>query len=46
MGISVAGPAVGARPAPELVFQVFTVNDDEIVEIRSYPDRPSALARM
>ena len=46
MGISVAGQAEGARPAPaERVFQVFTVDNDEIVEIRGYPDRPSALAR-
>jgi ankyrin repeat protein len=46
MGISVAGQAEGTRPAPaERVFQVFTVDNDEIVEIRGYPDRPSALAR-
>jgi hypothetical protein len=46
MGISVAGPAEGARPAPaERVFQVFTIDHDEIVEIRGYPDRPSALTR-
>jgi len=46
MGISVAGQAEGARPArAERVFQVFTVDNEEIVEIRGYPDRPSALAR-
>jgi ankyrin repeat protein len=46
MGISVAGQAEGARPAPaERVFQVFTVDNDEIVEIRGYPDRESAFAR-
>jgi ankyrin repeat protein len=46
MGIKVSGHAEGARPAPaELVFQVFTVDVDEIVEIRGYPDRASALAR-
>jgi ankyrin repeat protein len=46
MGIIVAGQAEGARPAPaEHVVQVFTVDNDEIVEIRGYPDRPSALAR-
>lgn len=46
MGIRVAGQADGARQAAaELVFQVFTVANDEIVEIRGYPDRPSALAR-
>jgi ankyrin repeat protein len=47
MGIRVAGTAEGARPAPaEPVFQVFTVDHDEIVEIRGYPDRTSALARI
>jgi ankyrin repeat protein len=47
MGISVSGQAEGARPAPaDRVFQVFTVDNDEIVEIRGYPDRPSALARI
>jgi ankyrin repeat protein len=46
IGIRVAGTAEGTRPAPvELVFQVFTVDRDEIVEIRGYPDRTSALAR-
>jgi hypothetical protein len=46
MGLSVAGHAEGARPAPAaLLFQVFTVDDDEIVEIRGYPDRRSALER-
>jgi ankyrin repeat protein len=46
MGIGVAGQAEGARPAPaERIFQVFTVDDNQIVEIRGYPDRPSALAR-
>jgi ankyrin repeat protein len=46
MGLSVSGQAEGARPAPaERVFQVFTVQNDEIVEIRGYPDRSSALGR-
>jgi ankyrin repeat protein len=46
IGITVAGQAEGTRPAPaERVFQVFTVDNDKIVEIRGYPDRPSALAR-
>jgi hypothetical protein len=46
MVVSVAGQAEGARPAPaERVFQVFTVDNDEIVEIRGHPDRASALAR-
>jgi ankyrin repeat protein len=47
MCISVAGQADGARPAPaERVFQAFTVDNGEIVEIRGYPDRPAALARI
>jgi hypothetical protein len=46
MGISVAGQAEGARPAPaERIFQVFSVDHDEIVEIRGYSDRSSALGR-
>jgi hypothetical protein len=46
MGLSVAAQAEGARPDPaERIFQVFTVDNDEIVEIRGYPDLPSALAR-
>lgn len=46
MGITMAGQAGGARSAPaELVLQVFTANDGEIVEIRSFPERPRALAR-
>ena len=45
-GISVTGQAEGARQAPaEHLFQVFTVDNDEIVEIRGYPNRPSAHAR-
>jgi ketosteroid isomerase-like protein len=44
LSIDVGGQAEGARQAPaERVFQVFTVDNDEIVEIRGYPDRPSAL---
>ncbi len=47
LGIGVAGQAEGTRPAPaERVYQVFTVDNDEIVEIRGYPDRASALARI
>ena len=46
MGLSVAGQAEGVRPAPaESVFQVFTVDNEQIVEIRGYPDRRSALDR-
>jgi SnoaL-like domain len=44
--ISVAGRAEGARPAPaERIFQVFTIDNNEIIEIRGYPDRRSAPAR-
>jgi hypothetical protein len=38
--------AEGARPAPpRQLYQVFTIHGGEIVDIRFYPDRPSALAR-
>jgi len=46
LGMTVAWGAEGARPAPaERLYQVFIVADAEIVEIRGYPDRASALAR-
>jgi ankyrin repeat protein len=46
LGVTMAWPAEGARPAPpERIYQVFTVAGTEIVQIRGYPDRPSALAR-
>ena len=46
LGLSVGRPAQGARPAPpEPLYQVFTVRDAQIVEIRGYPDRGSALTR-
>ena len=46
LGMSVGGQAEGTRPAPaERVYQVFTIDNDEIVEIRGYPDRQSALTR-
>ena len=46
LGLTVGRPAQGARPAPpEPLYQVFTVRDAQIVEIRGYPDRDSALAR-
>jgi ankyrin repeat protein len=46
LGISVAGHAEGARQAqPERLYQVFTVADAQIVEIRGYPDRVAALDR-
>jgi len=47
LGLSVARQAEGARPAPpQRLFQVFTVEDAQVTEIRGYPDRASALARM
>jgi ankyrin repeat protein len=46
LGITVARQAEGARPAPaERLYQVFRVDDAQVVEIRGYPDRASALAR-
>jgi ankyrin repeat protein len=46
LGLSVARQAEDARPAPpQRLFQVFSVEDELVVEIRAYPDRTSALAR-
>ena len=46
LGLAVSRRAVGARPAPpQQLYQVFTVDDARIVEIRGYGDRDSALAR-
>jgi len=46
LGLSVARQAEGARQAPpQRLYQVFSVEDEEVVEIRGYPDRASALAR-
>jgi SnoaL-like domain len=46
LGLTVGRRARGARPAPpEPLFQVFSVRDAQIVEIRGYPDRASALNR-
>lgn len=46
LGLTVARRAQGARPAPaQHLYQVFTVHDAQIVEIRGYPDRESALTR-
>jgi ankyrin repeat protein len=46
LGITLSRPAEGARPAPaERLWQVFTVGNGEVTEIRGYPDRASALAR-
>jgi hypothetical protein len=47
LGLTVARQAEGARPAPpQQLYQVFTVDEAQIVGIRVYPDRPSALARV
>jgi ankyrin repeat protein len=46
LGLSVALPAEGARPAPpQQLYQVFTVDGAQIIDIRAYPDRASAVAR-
>ena len=46
LGLSVGRPAEGARPAPpEVLYQVFTVDNAQVVDIRAYPDRTSALTR-
>jgi ankyrin repeat protein len=46
LGITLSRPAEGARPAPaERLYQVFKVDNGEVIEIRGYPDRASALAR-
>jgi ankyrin repeat protein len=44
LGLTVTRPAEGARPAPpQRLYQVFTVDGGQIVEIRGYGDRASAL---
>jgi hypothetical protein len=46
LGLSVARHAEGTRPAtPRQVYQVFTVEDAQIVDIRGYSDRAGALGR-
>ena len=46
LGLSVARQAEGARPAsPELLYQVFTVENAQVIEIHGYPDRAAALSR-
>jgi ankyrin repeat protein len=45
LGLILTRPAVGTRPAPpHRLYQVFTIEGTQIVEIRGYPDRQSALA--
>jgi ankyrin repeat protein len=46
LGLAVARAAEGARPAPpQHLCQVFTVEGAQIIDIRGYPDRHSALTR-
>ena len=46
LALGVARQADGVRPAPpELLYQVFTVDDAQVIDIRVYPDRASALTR-
>lgn len=46
LGLGVSRQAEGAHPAPsERLYQIFTVNDALVVDIRAYPDRHSALNR-
>ncbi|HEY2640365.1 MAG TPA: ankyrin repeat domain-containing protein [Streptosporangiaceae bacterium] len=46
LGLAVAREAEGARPAPpQQLYQVFTVDGAQIVDIRGYPDRNGALTR-
>ncbi|HEX6537719.1 MAG TPA: hypothetical protein VF155_00880 [Candidatus Dormibacteraeota bacterium] len=46
LGLAVSRRAEGARPAPgQHLYQVFTVDGAEIVDIRGYADRQSALTR-
>ncbi len=46
LGLCLARQAEGARPAPpQQLYQFFTVENAQIVEIRGYPDRAKALAR-
>ncbi|MGH9121154.1 MAG: ankyrin repeat domain-containing protein, partial [Acidimicrobiales bacterium] len=45
--LDVSRRADGARPTPpDRIYQVFTVYDAQVVDIRGYPDRASALARI
>jgi len=46
LGLAVAGRAEGAAPTPpQQLYQVFTVEGAQVVEIRGYGDRDSALTR-
>jgi hypothetical protein len=46
LGLSLTRQAEGARPAPpQHLYQVFTIDDAQIIDIRGYPDRHSAVTR-
>jgi hypothetical protein len=46
LGLTVTRRAQGARPAPpQPLYQAYTVHGAQVVEIRGYPDRDSALTR-
>lgn len=46
LGVSVSRRADGARPAPpQQLYQVFTIDGTEVIDIRFYPDRASAVSR-
>ncbi len=46
LGLAVTHKAEGTRPAPpQQLYQVFTVDGSQIIDIRGYPDRHSALTR-
>jgi ankyrin repeat protein len=46
LGLTLTRQAEGARPAPpQQLYQVFTVDNAQITDIRGYPDRKSALTR-
>ncbi|HEX3590465.1 MAG TPA: ankyrin repeat domain-containing protein [Pseudonocardiaceae bacterium] len=46
LGLTLSRPAIGARPAsPERLYQVFMIDNGEIIRILGYSDRAAALAR-
>lgn len=46
LGLALARRAEGARPAPpQHLYQVFTIDGGQIVDIRGYPDRAGAVNR-
>lgn len=46
LGLAVSRQAEGVRPAPpQQLYQVLTIDGAQIIDIRAYPDRRSALAR-